>query len=442
MRKAVGGFWAALEEEDGLRGGREKLKRKRDREHARYHGTDTDGVEFGASRPAPPQRKRSRNRLRSNYSPDIVGAAGSSKGRSKDELNPTFVRLEELFITHEDGGLRIPLTAEESEMDESGASGVAPAAPPATNGSNGIEGKAGNEVKKSEIDNGSAVDPAVDDNDVAAIATTGEVKPAEASASGAAAEDAGAAGTPVPAAGSPAPAIVDSEPQAQPEPQEGVPMVGEVAKAAIKSASPKPEVPPQASEAAPAPAVAAPAQGEDTSMDVDADAAPAPEPTDVAPATQEEDGADAAAVEPPAATTEVAAPSSPSPSAAAAATAAATADPDSAPVATAATTPSSMLLPPSSQREIMLAALSCLSDLEADSREYATRLEELRGRLAAVGRKRGEVWRALRIWAVRRVEREWEEREERERERGGLGSGSGSGMGEEGQGVGAGLGEM
>lgn len=94
-----------------------------------------------------------------------------------------------------------------------------------------------------------------------------------------------------------------------------------------------------------------------------------------------------------------------------------------------------MLLPPSSQREIMLAALSCLSDLEADSREYASRLEELRGRLAAVGRRRGQVWRALRIWAVRRVEREWERRQgEGEGEKSaGAGVGAG-GVGGEGEG--------
>ncbi|KAJ1028654.1 hypothetical protein NDA16_001820 [Ustilago loliicola] len=58
------------------------------------------------------------------------------------------------------------------------------------------------------------------------------------------------------------------------------------------------------------------------------------------------------------------------------------------------------LLPVPEQRSIVLAALECLHDLAADSREYVERLEEVRSRLAAVKRRRAQVWNAVRQWAL------------------------------------------
>ncbi|KAJ9478281.1 hypothetical protein PHBOTO_001833 [Pseudozyma hubeiensis] len=58
------------------------------------------------------------------------------------------------------------------------------------------------------------------------------------------------------------------------------------------------------------------------------------------------------------------------------------------------------LLPAPEQRSIVLAALECLHDLAADSREYVERLEEVRSRLAAVKRRRVQVWNAVRQWAL------------------------------------------
>ncbi|SPO23155.1 uncharacterized protein UTRI_01833 [Ustilago trichophora] len=58
------------------------------------------------------------------------------------------------------------------------------------------------------------------------------------------------------------------------------------------------------------------------------------------------------------------------------------------------------LLPATEQRSIVLAALECLHDLAADSREYVERLEEVRSRLAAVKRRRAQVWNAVRQWAL------------------------------------------
>lgn len=58
------------------------------------------------------------------------------------------------------------------------------------------------------------------------------------------------------------------------------------------------------------------------------------------------------------------------------------------------------LLPAQEQRSIVLAALECLHDLAADSREYVERLEEVRSRLAAVKRRRAQVWTAVRQWAL------------------------------------------
>ncbi|KIS70486.1 uncharacterized protein UMAG_01660 [Mycosarcoma maydis] len=62
------------------------------------------------------------------------------------------------------------------------------------------------------------------------------------------------------------------------------------------------------------------------------------------------------------------------------------------------------MLPAPEQRSIVLAALECLHDLAADSREYVERLEEVRSRLAAVKRRRAQVWNAVRQWALEKDE--------------------------------------
>ncbi|UZJ55310.1 hypothetical protein CBS101457_004630 [Exobasidium rhododendri] len=54
------------------------------------------------------------------------------------------------------------------------------------------------------------------------------------------------------------------------------------------------------------------------------------------------------------------------------------------------------------QRDVVRAALECLQELGADSLEYVDRLDEVRGRLEAVKRRRTQVWEALRLWAIRR----------------------------------------
>ncbi|CAO1625055.1 unnamed protein product [Parajaminaea phylloscopi] len=66
-----------------------------------------------------------------------------------------------------------------------------------------------------------------------------------------------------------------------------------------------------------------------------------------------------------------------------------------------------ILLPPHSQREILLASLSCLHNLAADSSEYLDRLNEVRGRLSEVRKKRDNLWRALRLWALDRLEQQY-----------------------------------
>lgn len=53
------------------------------------------------------------------------------------------------------------------------------------------------------------------------------------------------------------------------------------------------------------------------------------------------------------------------------------------------------------QRDVVRAALECLQDLGIDSLEYVERLDEVRGRLEAVKRRRTQVWEALRLWALK-----------------------------------------
>ncbi|PWN54151.1 hypothetical protein IE53DRAFT_383284 [Violaceomyces palustris] len=63
------------------------------------------------------------------------------------------------------------------------------------------------------------------------------------------------------------------------------------------------------------------------------------------------------------------------------------------------------LLPASEQRSVVLGALECIHELAADSREYVERLEEVRSRLASVKRRRAEVWRGVREWALEKEEK-------------------------------------
>ncbi|EPQ28808.1 uncharacterized protein PFL1_03611 [Pseudozyma flocculosa PF-1] len=63
------------------------------------------------------------------------------------------------------------------------------------------------------------------------------------------------------------------------------------------------------------------------------------------------------------------------------------------------------LLPAMEQRAVVLAALECLHELAADSREYVERLEEVRSRLATIKRRRAEVWAAVREWAIDKEEK-------------------------------------
>lgn len=64
--------------------------------------------------------------------------------------------------------------------------------------------------------------------------------------------------------------------------------------------------------------------------------------------------------------------------------------------------PAQAVLSVTQQRDVVRAALDCLHELGADSREYVERLDEVRARLAAVKRERAIVWDALRSWALSR----------------------------------------
>jgi hypothetical protein len=60
------------------------------------------------------------------------------------------------------------------------------------------------------------------------------------------------------------------------------------------------------------------------------------------------------------------------------------------------------ILTTNQQRDVIRAALECLQDLGQDSLEYVERLDEVRGRLEGVKRRRTQVWEALRLWALKR----------------------------------------
>ncbi len=66
------------------------------------------------------------------------------------------------------------------------------------------------------------------------------------------------------------------------------------------------------------------------------------------------------------------------------------------------------------QQEVVRAALECLHELAADSKEYVERLDEVRSRLASVKQKRAVVWNAIRVWALARDKRDNEEEVEEE----------------------------
>jgi hypothetical protein len=72
--------------------------------------------------------------------------------------------------------------------------------------------------------------------------------------------------------------------------------------------------------------------------------------------------------------------------------------------------PAQAVLTVGQQRDVVRAALDCLHELGADSREYVERLDEVRGRLAAIKRERAKVWEALRLWALKREREDEEER--------------------------------
>lgn len=73
---------------------------------------------------------------------------------------------------------------------------------------------------------------------------------------------------------------------------------------------------------------------------------------------------------------------------------------------------SQAVLSTTDQRNVVRAALECLTDLAADSLEYVERLEEVRGRLESAKKQRTHVWEALRLWAIKREFGEEEEEEE------------------------------
>ena len=64
--------------------------------------------------------------------------------------------------------------------------------------------------------------------------------------------------------------------------------------------------------------------------------------------------------------------------------------------------PPQAILTVAQQQEVVRAALDCLHELAADSKEYVERLDEVRSRLASVKQKRAVVWNAIRVWALAR----------------------------------------
>lgn len=239
--KCVGSLWAALEEDEDLIIG---PKRRASPSSSKVDGTGSAVNGSGRRGAGGSSRKRSRT----GFSPGALGAAGASSSRSMDELNPIFSNLEDIFITREDGGLRVSMPVQEGDAEAADVSAEQQST--VAEGSNAV--KAATETQESEP---SDVPMADGDGQVDAV-------------NGQAAEQTG---------GSPAPA------------------------------------------------------------------------------------------------------------------------------AAAATAPS-MLLTPANQRDILLASMSCLQELEADSSEYLERLQEIRSRLTEVARRRDQVWRAIKLWSVRQVE--------------------------------------
>lgn len=285
MCKSVGGFWAALEEQELEVG----LKRKRSDK-----ANGKDDINGDNPRRKESRRERRDRHRRTGFSPDILGVRGCSRARLTDELNPAFSRLEERFITDEDGGLRIAMPVEDGP--EGSTTSVEP-----------------QEVSLQQVQ-------------------AQEQAQAEAQTQ-AQQQNAGESG--------------QGEQELRPPTEQGP---------QASSSHEGPKIEPQADEP----------MKEDSRPEIQTTADNAATSDGPPPATMQ----DGTATQPP-------------------------------PLPQNSMT---VFLTPSQQREILLASLSCLHELASDSAEYSARLQEVRGRLSEVQRKRDKVWRALRIWAVRRVE--------------------------------------
>lgn len=334
--KSVGGFWAALELDESSRyrvlrpgdqltardkrglgdeqGGR-RSKAQRERERKRKAAEKE-------AEARPPTGGRKRARTRTHFSPSVLGSAGAG-GRadhanagevstvSFDELNPTFMKLDDLFITP--NGLPIPVVP-----------------PPGSQ-------SAGEESFTDGMASGVAAEAAAEDESQGNAAGNQPAEMNESSATKAA--------------------------QASESKPEGQASQSEAGDGNVR----QPEEANQAEQQ----------QGGQASQDDQSMARDNDQPPD-APAESLADGA--AATSPDAAQEQQLS------------SAAAGAD------------GSGMTLSPQSQREILLASLSCLHDLASDSSEYLDRLNEVRGMLCQVKRKRDRVWRALRIWALQKLD--------------------------------------
>ncbi|CAO1634938.1 unnamed protein product [Sympodiomycopsis kandeliae] len=308
VQKSVGAFWAVLEEDEIKVG----LKRKRDQKEGQAEqqsgSTPTNGSKKAPKKEAT-RTRRDRHR-RTAFSPEILGVRGCSTQRSIDELNPTFSRLEEFFITDEDGGLRIPVQA-----DSTHGEGTASVEPEEINVQQTQQQQGQQPVPEAEVDHRRQ-----QQNETNAVAADDRAEAAETQKERENTTSSAGAGEP--------PATVTEPVQTNEQPHSQERMQADTRLEA------------HATEDKP------PAENPDESS--------GRRPTSVQDApSQEQPG---------------------------------------------------VFLSTASQREILLASLSCLHELASDSAEYSDRLQEIRGRLSEVQQKREKVWRALRLWAVKRVE--------------------------------------
>lgn len=379
--KAVGGFWAALEEDNGGKWG---VKR----------GTGTAKEAWEAKKRAREEeqaagrrKKRARpHRSRAEYSPSTVGTAGAGGGNaaaaaaanggeavpmigagghiSLDELNPTFYKLEDLFITRE--GLPIPVQ------------------PPGQEGGEGEQ--EGGQQQQQQQQQGQQQQEVivVDGEGEEAAVQQSQPRQEDAQPPAQQAEQAidGDSSMAAPEAEAAPAATKEEETQGQFQDGQTPARGGE-------AGAPSTEQPP--TTAAPSTTAAADEQ----------DVKPAGLAAQSASEANAIDGAVDTAAQPSHGPT---APNDEGRASAAPSVAEQGASQGGSDVP--------LTLPPTSQREILLASLSCLHDLASDSDEYLRRLEEVRGRLSEVKRKRDRIWRALREWAVKGLE-EGEKEEER-----------------------------